>query len=116
MDEDAPQDGMEKDAPQDGMDKDASHDRMDKDAPQSNLESPGPTNEKKPQKEPSPERRFGKDMRHLVKLVTRAFLNPCKLYHFIRLGNFKIFYSIRQLGHCQILCRTCPKRTRQETY
>ena len=80
---------MDEDAPQDeGMDEDSPQDRMEEDVPQSNLESPGPTNEKKSPKEPSPERRFGKDMRRLVKIVTRAFLNPCKLNHFFHARPF----------------------------
>jgi hypothetical protein len=41
---------------------------------------------------------FGKNMRHLIKLVTSAFLNPSKFWNLKGTVALKIFHSIHRLG------------------
>jgi hypothetical protein len=43
-------------------------------------------------------RRFGMDMRHLVRLVFQAFLNPSELKDASALPNGKSFNSLHPLG------------------
>src|ERR1700675_1617078 len=63
----------------------------------------------------SKDREFGKDIRHLLKLVCFAFLNPSEQNSILYKLYFLIFDRIYPMGYRRILSTTCERGARQKT-